>query len=671
MCLASALELPPLTGPAPEGLPAGTPRFLPAAARSVAAPTVRKMLVVPMWFDGTDTTFSVDSLASSLQGGGGFVSLNDYFLQVSKGRIGISLRFLPWRKSAHDRDSCGKASPTASACLQSLAIEAAGMAQASGVDLSEYDNDGDGAIDGLAVIYAGRSYQSSWDGSAFDGKDPSQEVVYFDSKVTFGKVTLDRSVMASETFGKFYATPVGGFAHECSHLILKLSDLYDANGTVQGEDGGLGSWDLMSGGDGGIEVAPMKQGPWKPTGLSAYSLMELGWTTPREVDSAQEIRLAPGEVARIWTDPFRFRQYLLLENRDRSGIDSILPGPGLLVTKVRPEHLVRYNLGTSRLINIDSSDMGVSILEASGKQRIASDASGAPHLEDLFGQASDSLTDNGPVSLALPGGKPSGAWLRDVRTDGADVVLRARSSPRKGYGIGKWDQNIWMMAMSLPELTVVDSIRIPESGRVVAFQSLNLERNAWTCTRLWTSRGAVDMGTPVASVCDTLADGTAFRISTDTLKTPVPVKAGDLLYLGQTSGTRGTLVYLPELLHADVADSSWVYSSGYAPGRRYASPAARALVELDATGLVVPTSSARSGPRVRHLGDAMVVQGAQAGEDLVFRLCDLQGRTVWTRSVRADSDGKARIARPSLATGTLLLDVQGAKTSIRDLFLQL
>ncbi|MBR9991067.1 MAG: hypothetical protein KFH98_15000, partial [Gemmatimonadetes bacterium] len=137
---------------------------------------------------------------------------------------------------------------------------------------------------------------------------------------------------------------------------LGLPDLYDYDGSSQG----IGAWGLMGTGSHATEHSPAHPGAWEKE--------QLGWVRVElmsDVDSL--IALTPVQQDRtIFRVQGNGSEYLLLENRQRTGSDRFLAGQGLLVWSIDPE---RAELGAW---NSDERRTAVGIIEADGRGDLAS-----------------------------------------------------------------------------------------------------------------------------------------------------------------------------------------------------------------------------------------------------------------------------------------------------------
>ncbi len=185
-------------------------------------------------------------------------------------------------------------------------------------DFSVYDNDGDGYIDNICIIAAGRSEA---DGYGADRIWP-QHIYMHDRS---GTVMRDGKTADSYTIC-VESSSLGVFCHEFGHSF-GLQDLYDTDdngsgGTTAGVWGSLSLMDKGSGNNGGDT----------PPNFCAIELEQLGLGNPIELKRGYH-RLRPisqsKEYLRIDTDIQD--EYFLLECRDKSGWDAYAGGSGLVI----------------------------------------------------------------------------------------------------------------------------------------------------------------------------------------------------------------------------------------------------------------------------------------------------------------------------------------------------
>lgn len=279
------------------------------------------------------------------------------------------------------------------------------------IDFSAYDSNGDGFVDNLFVVHAGRGAELT--GQAGD--------VWSHQWQTTRPVFADGvSVLTYSTEPEYWRTPgdmtVGVYAHEMCH-VLGLVDLYDRDFTSSG----VGEWSLMG------------SGSWNghdgdsPARLDAWSAARLGWLRPRTVaEPPAEVALeevaasATVSAVKIYPDGRSGGpEYFLVENRQQTGTDAALPGAGLLVW-----HVDERLLGEDYL-NDDEEHKLVDLEEAGGAQDLDTPwAFAGP--EDPFPGSADAraFSDGTSPSARTYDGSNSGVKVLDVSASGAVMTAR-------------------------------------------------------------------------------------------------------------------------------------------------------------------------------------------------------------------------------------------------------
>jgi hypothetical protein len=117
------------------------------------------------------------------------------------------------------------------------------------------------------------------------------------------------------------------FCHEFGH-ILGLPDLY-ARPENPGSEG-VGTWCAMSN----------QAGDGRPQHFSAWCKEQLGWLKPVTIDPTVPQKLVLGPIEGSTNECFKVlvrpdgAEYLLLENRRRTGFDRSLAAEGLLIWRI-------------------------------------------------------------------------------------------------------------------------------------------------------------------------------------------------------------------------------------------------------------------------------------------------------------------------------------------------
>lgn len=249
---------------------------------------------------------------------------------------------------------------------EEMVIEACDSANIQfGVDFTQYDNDNDGFVDFVYVIYAG---YGEADGAPSTTIWPHQWNIYDYGYITHsidGKI-LNRYACGNELsyFSDIY-DGIGTICHEFSH-VLGLPDLYS---TEQGSTHKtMGAWDIM-------DYGPYNNDGNTPPSYSAYERFYMGWITPRVLNEPENVTLHPlnesqealllcdgNEHNMVGWNPVP-KNFYLLEVRRLIGWDEYLPGQGMLLTKIQ----FNYNKWASNIVNNNASSQGVDLIEADGK----------------------------------------------------------------------------------------------------------------------------------------------------------------------------------------------------------------------------------------------------------------------------------------------------------------
>lgn len=206
-----------------------------------------------------------------------------------------------------------------------MVIDACRLAESSGVNFSKYDNDSDGKIDNVAIIYAGYSEAESGIPEAIwphKGDLSGQNI-------RLGGLQLSSYTCTSELAGDRTTSTVasiGPFLHEFCHA-LGLPDLYDVNGDTDGASNGLyGNLSIM---DFGLYLDGGKTPPY----FCAVEQEMLSLSKVVDLTPGVRYTLRPFvESSVIYRIPTKTSgEYFLLEMRRAEGWDSHIGGEGLVV----------------------------------------------------------------------------------------------------------------------------------------------------------------------------------------------------------------------------------------------------------------------------------------------------------------------------------------------------
>ena len=223
-----------------------------------------------------------------------------------------------------------------------MVVEACSIANAlHNVDFTRYDNDYDGYLDFVYIIYAGKGeadggsantiWPHSWDvySAEYYGN-----CSYNESKRMFDGRYIYQYACSGELDGPTgKRAGIGTIAHEFSHVI-GLPDLYDIDYGQNYENAATPCvWHVMD------EGSYNNDGKTPPS-YTIYDKYFLGWATPTNPgNTAQVLTLNANEGYQLASSNSLLAStstntVYYIENRQNSGWDAALPGHGMLVWKI-------------------------------------------------------------------------------------------------------------------------------------------------------------------------------------------------------------------------------------------------------------------------------------------------------------------------------------------------
>lgn len=293
-------------------------------------------------------------------------ALEQYFADNSFGQYTPTFEFIgPVTVNGQRRDYGANDEDGEDVAAEEMVAQACNQAEDL-ADFTQYDQDGDGRIDAVVIIFAG-------EGERMDNNLPDAVWEFTDDlETTFALdyyVELDGKRVASccavpELQSKTKRDGIGTLIHEFAH-ILGLPNFGTTDGGAQKT---LGDWSVMDHGCYNNEANT-------PATFSAYERFYLGWVEPILLDGPMNVRLrdfnTTGDCAIITAsgqsnlnglspDP---REFYILENRQQQGWDEYLPGHGLMLTKI---DYVKNKWESDEVNNVENHPC-VDLIEADGK----------------------------------------------------------------------------------------------------------------------------------------------------------------------------------------------------------------------------------------------------------------------------------------------------------------
>ena len=229
--------------------------------------------------------------------------------------------------------------------VQAMISGCLGKAASEGIDFSPYDWDGDGQMEMVFVVYAGR-------GEATGGGDDTiwPHKGRMTNPVKCGNKTLINYACSNELSTSNEVDGIGTICHEFSHCF-GYPDAYDTNYTGLY---GMGTWDLMCQGN-------YNGNGFTPAGYTAYEKYAAGWITPIELKENTSVSgmkpLAEGGDAYIFKNPNNSDEYYLIENRQKKGWDAGLAGSGIIINHIDYDLKAwNYNIPNSMMSGINDHE---------------------------------------------------------------------------------------------------------------------------------------------------------------------------------------------------------------------------------------------------------------------------------------------------------------------------
>lgn len=314
-----------------------------------------------------------------------------------------------------------------------MAVEACEQLDDS-VDFAEYDNDGDGCIDNVFIIYAGKGENA--DGAATTVWPHSWYVSDADkyNAYTYDGVRLDRYACTCEWIGD-RPDGIGTFVHEFSH-VMGLPDLY---GTGSSSPFTPGYWDVLDDGCYNNDACT-------PCLYGIFERYSLGWIEPyviRGEDSLTIRSIQYNEGCIIPTDDEN--EFFLIENRQQVGWDEYIPGHGMLVWHIDYDE----EAWEDNTVNNVTTHQRVDIEEADGKKTSSTRDGDAFPGTDMV----TSFTDDTNPSMLTWDGTRLGLPITDITENKETITFNVA----KGTGTDA----------AISVITSTDSAPISVSGRTL------------------------------------------------------------------------------------------------------------------------------------------------------------------------------------------------------------
>ena len=325
------------------------------------------------------------------------MSVREYYDEISNGNLdvsGDSESIVDWITVEHDynyyvdgEQGTGVGPNGVKQSAAALVVEVA-MAIEDSLDFSNFDGDGDGAVDVVILIIEGKGgtgdnhfwphmsmIQATTDLECRGICEINPEAPLIDNHFALDGVVINKYIVIMEQYNEILDPnqaissgmihPIGTFCHELGH-VLGLPDLYD---TSEQSAAGIGEWGLMGSGNWNSQKSPAY--------MSAWSRYRLGFINPIVVENvinAEEIIFPAEEGGEDITsmiipmDSNMPQEYLILENRQKLFSDTNLKEAGLFVWHIDETITDMYPAMNS--VNVNPDYYGVNLLQADGLEEL-------------------------------------------------------------------------------------------------------------------------------------------------------------------------------------------------------------------------------------------------------------------------------------------------------------
>jgi M6 family metalloprotease-like protein len=341
-------------------------------------------------------------------------SMRDYYKEVSLGKVEVSGAVHGWLRmpnpySYYTNNESGMNEKSYPHNAQRLAEDTVNAALQKGIKFEkDLDKLNQGIVTALFIIHAGQGAEQMH--PSISGKEIWSHKWNMKTPVQVGD---DLSATIYLTVP--HDCKVGVCAHELGHLAFQWQDFYDPNYAEDGKEwDGSGVWDLMAGGSYNGDGAR----PAHPAGLHK---LQHGWIAVTTVKKSRSLTIKPytaksGRAYKITSPNYGPKQYLVLENRRKTGFDFNLPGDGLLVWRIDEKG------------EMEAPDRpGMLLVQADGQHSLETpnDWNEGDAGDPFPGKARcTQLKDTGSISTSFPGSTRSGVTLDNIRLEPATGVIK-------------------------------------------------------------------------------------------------------------------------------------------------------------------------------------------------------------------------------------------------------
>jgi M6 family metalloprotease-like protein len=262
-------------------------------------------------------------------------SVKDYYLENSYNQFNLTVTVAGPYTASQNMSYYGANDSDGYDVKPDVLVTEAVTAADADVNFADFDNDNDGNVDGVYVIYAGYGEEAGAPTNTIWAH--AWEIP---AKTCDGKIITSYSC-SSELSGTSGTTmtSIGVICHEFGH-VLGAPDYYDTDYETGGQYEGTGEWDLMA------------SGSWNNDGITpahhnAYTkTMIYGWGVATTLTDGTSITIPSSKTnssAFYRINTATTDEFYLIENRQQTGFDAYAPGHGLIIYHVSKDIVSHFD----------------------------------------------------------------------------------------------------------------------------------------------------------------------------------------------------------------------------------------------------------------------------------------------------------------------------------------
>jgi M6 family metalloprotease-like protein len=430
----------------------------------------------------------------------GYGSFKEYHVDNSFGQLILNSTVAGPFMLSHDEAYYGTNRGGWDARPRQMVAEGVDAAEAAGLDFSQFDNDGNGYVDGIIVIHAGYDEAAGAPSTAIW----SHAWVLSNYSRTYDGVVIDDYCTTPELAGISGAniSDIGVLAHEFGHN-MGLPDTYDTDYEQGGGYAyGTGYYDVMADGC-------WNNGGYTPANHIAYAKTMLGWQTATVLNGMSTTITLPNAndnniSYRINTTTEN--EYFLLENRQLTGWDTYIEGHGLLIYHIDGPYIDT----AGNAINANPAHQGVDIEEADNHEYWGESAAADP----FPGTANNtSFTDTTTPSAQAWDGANTGVPITNIAENAGVISFDVGSS-------GGGDDSVYVGDIAMVANKRGKSYSATATITILADPSGSPAANAavyitWSGVVNGTASGVTDANGQVVFTSDKVSAAGPFTITVD------------------------------------------------------------------------------------------------------------------------------------------------------------